>query len=803
MKHVLLTFVMLMALIKANSQSNATISGQVISTETKETVPYAMVAVRTLENDIVNGGITLEDGSFVINGVDKGKYLVSVSCLGYEQYEVEILVGELNQHYDIGKIQLANSDTELNEVIVSGNRLNGQPEEKIYDMRDNIAQSGGTVMDAMKAMPGVTFSQDGKLVLRGSDKVIVLMDGKQSSLTGFGNQKGLDNIPAANIERIEIINNPSAKYDARGMAGIVNIIYKKDKQKGLHGDVGFAYGLGALAKRRADLPTELGSFSPTPKYIPSVDLHYEREKIGMFLQSEVLFQQKLPNNEFTTRNYNDGRVIVSQVPENRVQDHYILKAGMDYRLNDNNIITFSGIYDWENHVDTAQVVYLNELDGSRNRYITWNEEEITGYMNFTTQYEHKFRQAGHTLHASLLYAKGWEDETYYINDSSALRANGREVTNILATEHTSSIMVDYVKPLKAGRVEAGSKFQLRYLPVEYTQQRGVNSILFDGLGNWTKWGESIYAVYGNWVRERDNHDIEAGLRTEYTTVYYDMDTANAYYKQDDTYDYLKLFPMVRVGYKVNERNKISLYFNQRVDRPGEPELRMYAKSDDHELIKVGNPYLRPQYTRSMEVAYKTSWNNGSMMVSLYHRAIQDPYMRLYARDTTQTDYDVVLKIYANTGEAANDGVEVIFNQAISDFWKLSGNINYYRNKIFGYAGKLLFPYEHAYTIDETTDNTWDIKLINTFTLLKDMQIQLTGLYMAPKNIPQGRQLSRSSIDVGLNKKLWKGKAEITLSATDIFNKYGIRQNVKGEGFDALYENYYETQVVRLGLKYRF
>jgi hypothetical protein len=145
----------------------------------------------------------------------------------------------------------------------------------------------------------------------------------------------------------------------------------------------------------------------------------------------------------------------------------------------------------------------------------------------------------------------------------------------------------------------------------------------------------------------------------------------------------------------------------------------------------------------------------------------------------------------------------VFSQQILEAWKLGGNMNYYQNKIASYTGTLLFPYEHIFTIEETKGDTWDFKLINTFSLPLNFEVQLTGLYIAAKNIPQGKELSRSSIDFGVKKTIWEGKGEINFSASDIFNKYGLRQEIKGEGFDVLYENYYETQILTLGLKYKF
>lgn len=169
----------------------------------------------------------------------------------------------------------------------------------------------------------------------------------------------------------------------------------------------------------------------------------------------------------SNRNFADGRNTISQVPENRRQVHYILNGGVDWNLEDKNTLTFSGIYDFERHVDTAQVAYIDQNAERRYRYYAWNEEEVTGYINLSAQYKHKFEAAEHTLDAGLQYTRGWEDETYSLNDSSAIR-QGKDKTNILAIEHTTTASIDYLKPLMSGRLEAGAKVRIRRLPVEYT-----------------------------------------------------------------------------------------------------------------------------------------------------------------------------------------------------------------------------------------------------------------------------------------------------------------------------------------------
>lgn len=787
------------------SQETVTVSGQLFDAESKEPLSFANVAINSFaENTLITGAITDIHGRFEIQEIPLGKYTVYFSFIGYTSSEQTLVAEGLNTTFDLGKIELAPSAEVLEEVQVIGKQAttNSDLNKKSFSLADNIAQSGGSVLDAMKTMPGVAFDQEGKVVLRGSDKVVVLIDGKQSSLTGFGNQKGLANIPASNIEKIEIINNPSAKYDANGFAGIVNIIYKKEKQTGLNGDVGLSFGLGALGKRREDTPTDLGSFSVNPKLIPSINLNYRKDRVNYFLQSEFILQEALPNNEFTTRNYDDGRNILSQVPENRKQFRAIINWGIDYELDENNSFTFSGLYDREKHIDTAQVAFIDLDTNTRNRFYNWQEEEVTRYINASANYRHKFEQAGHTLSANAQYTQGLEDETYSLNDSSAVRI-GRDMTNIRAIENTTSISTDYVRPLKSGRVELGAKLRIRRLPVDYTITPGNQSIIYPDLGTFSDWGENLYAGYVNYLLEKERFDIEAGLRAEQTDVFYNLDPVNAYYPSDDKYDYFELFPSVRYTYKLNDNNKLSAFYNRRVDRPGEPELRIFPKYDDPELLKVGNPYLRPQFTDAFEIAHKYSWGTGSLFSAVYHRMIKDQYLRIFSVDDSNPDYDIVNRIYQNTGDATNTGIELLFSQDISNSFKISASFNGYVNAIDAFQGTLLFPFEREYSLDKSSDEAWDAKITSEFQLPCEVSAQLTGVYFSNRNIPQGEQLGRSSVDFGLKKIIWDSKAELTLAATDIFNTFGIRQNIIGNGFTARYENYYEIQVIRAGLKYKF
>tara|TARA_B100002049_G_scaffold236741_1_gene224380 strand:- start:1484 stop:3895 length:2412 start_codon:yes stop_codon:yes gene_type:complete len=801
-KETLLLFFLFISTIAVGQ--GITVTGQVIEQDTQETLPFVTVSIFDATSlNIVTGTVTNESGQFTVE-LPTGNYLLKISFVGFETLERKITAGGLNPIFDLGKIELAASSESLDEVAIVAKRttVSSDLDKKSFSLDDNVAQSGGSVLDAMKTMPGVTFDQEGKVVLRGSDKVVVLIDGKQSSLTGFGNQKGLSNIPAANIERIEIINNPSAKYDANGFAGIVNIIYKEEKQKGLNGDLGVSSGLGVLSKRKKDTPTDFGSYSINPKLIPSLNLNYRTEKLNYFLQTEIILQEALPNNEFTSRYYDDGRNIISQVPENRRQFRSIITGGVDYEISENDNITFSGMFDREKHIDTSQVAFINLDNNVRNRLYTWKEDEVTSFINAAVNYEHKFKQPGHKLSVNAQYTRGLEDESYFLNDSSTVRI-GRDMTNIKAIEHTSSFSTDYARALSNGRIELGAKARFRRLPVDYTIERGNQSIIYPSLGDFSEWRENLFAAYGNYLLEKENFDIEAGLRAEQTDVSYQLDPENIYYDSNDNYNYFEFFPSVRFTYKLNNKNKLSAFYNRRIDRPGEPELRIFPKYDDPELLKVGNPYLRPQFTNSFELAHRYSWSSGSLFSAMYHREINGAYQRIFSIDDSNPQYDIVNRIYQNTGHSTNTGIELLLNQEIADYWKLNSSINIYRNGINNFQGTLLFPYERPFFIEESTDTAGDFKITNTFTIPWELEAQITGLWYSARNIPQGEELARSSVDVGFKKSIWDKKGEITLSASDLFNKFGLRQKINGQDFTALYENYYETQIVRLGFNYKF
>jgi len=786
----------------ALAQQGATLSGRAVDAADGQPISLASVVVTDAQiGDTLYGAFAGENGRFVVRGLAPGRYSVHTSFIGFFPEEVNLLVSELNPSYDLGDIRLTRVGTGEGITVTADVVRRAGIDTQVFRLDEGPAQSTGSILDAMRNLPGVSVDQDGTVSLRGSDQVAVLIDGRQSSLTGFGSQRGLDNVSAANIEAIEIIHNPSAGFDAAGMAGIINIIYKQERVLGVSGEAGLSAGVGQLTKQREDLPTDLGSFSNNGKFIPSLSLNYNTERVRSFFQGEVLIQDDLPNNEFTTRFYDDGRIIESQVPENREQTHYVLRAGSDL-VAEANTFSFSGVWDFESHTDRAQVPFILASTGERERFWFWREEESTGFVNVTGNWKRAFDAPGHELDVNLQYTRGWEDEAYFLNEVSSVR-EGTDMTHLKAAENTLPLSIDYTRPLASGRIELGGKLQRRWLPITYTVDRGVQSVIYEGLGDYSDWDENIFALYGNLVRVKEDYTLEAGLRIEQTDVTYTIPPENIYYQNSDAYDYLELFPNVKLSLALGEANRVIAAYNRRIDRPGEPELRIFPKYDDPELLKVGNPFLRPQLTHVFELGLSRSWDGGSASTSAYRRDISDAFQRILAIDDSNPNYNIVNRIYQNAGSATQTGLEFIVQQQVMEPWRVSGSINWFTNDIEALQTTLLFPTPRPFSLAASKDDTWDFTINNQIQLPREAEVLFSYIYYARRNVPQGWERARSSLDLATTWPIMDQRAEVVLTFSDILNDFAVVREIEGQGFTAVYENFLETQVATLGVRVRF
>lgn len=781
--------------------SAVTVSGMIKGKADKTALPFVNIVLKTEKDSaFVTGTVSNEEGRFTLINIKSGNYVLQFTYTGFASKSQPVLVGTLSSFLDLGTIELQQDAKQLQEVVVSSKQddVSNKMDKKTYSVAANISQSGGSVLQTLKNLPGVTTSQDGKVELRGSDKVAILIDGKQTALTGFGSQTGLDNIPASAIERIEIINNPSAKYDANGNAGIINIIYKKNKQQGFNGKVGFTTGVGALWQKKANLPTIRPQYQATPKINPSLSLNYRKNKVNAFLQADWLYTETLNKNEFVTRTFDDGTIINQQTKRNRNTHFVTTKAGIDWSINNQDMLTVSGLFGIEKIIDRGDQPFFNKDYSNRLRLWQFLEDELKTTAVASAAYQHKFKQAGHLLNIGFNYTFHREDEKYnFVNTLPTY--TGLDSFKLLSDEHVADFNIDYVKPLKHGRIEGGVKFRYRDIPTNMQFKPGFNSPLDTNAGGAATYTEIIPAVYGNYVYESKKIEAEIGLRVEYVDLKYKVNPNHNTYKSDG-YNYTQPFPNVRLAYKINDQNKISLFYNRRVDRPNEVDIRIFPKYDDAEIIKVGNPALRPQFTNSYELGYKTTLKKGYFYSALYHRSTKGTITRIATQVPPST---LIYTVFQNAGHSSNTGMEMVFQHDFSKAVSFNTNINVYRNIIDAFTVENKYPVPSIYTATKEQFTSGNIKLNGIFHLPKQTDIQITSIYLAPDIIPQGKIGTRFSVDMGIKKQIQKSKGELFFNASDIFNTLKIKKELNGNGFKLISTDYYETQVFRLGYSYKF
>lgn len=800
LKSLILVQLVFISAVVFGKVATVTVSGIVKESSSKEPLGYVNVVLKTEKDSVfVTGSVTNEEGRFVLTNINPGNYVLEISFIGYRTKKQPLYVGSLTNYLDVTTIELEEASEILNEVVITGEQegVSAKMDKKTFAVADNISQSGGSVLQAMQNLPGVTI-QDGKVQLRGSDRVAVLIDGKQTALTGFGNQSGLDNIPSSAIEKIEIINNPSAKYDANGNAGIINIIYKKNKQEGFSGKAGMALGVGALWIKKENLPTIGPQYQATPKINPSLALNYRKNNINVFFQGDYLYTHTLNKNEFVDRFYDDGTIIHQQTKRNRDTSLPTVKAGVDWSIDDYNTLTVSGFFSSEKIIDNGEEPFFNEDYSERYRLWQFLEDELKTTVMATAAYQHKFKEAGRLLNIGFNYTFHREDEKYFFTNIMPTYT-GYDAFKLISDESVADVTLDYIRPLRYGRIETGLKFRRRTIPTNMLFIPGINSPLDSTAGGWATYKETIPAVYGNYVFENKKYEAEIGLRVEYVDLQYDVNPDHSTYKSDG-YNYTQPFPNIRLGYKINPQNKLSVFFNRRVDRPNEVDIRIFPKYDDAEIIKVGNPALRPQFTNLYELGYKTGWKSGSFYSAVYHKAAEGTITRI-AR--TIPGSPIIFAVFQNADRSYNTGVEMVLSQEVAKWLSINLTMNGYHNQIDSFSVENKYPVPETYTAAKQEINSWNAKLNGLFRLKNNFEAQVTAIYLAPDIIPQGKIGSRFSLDAGVKKSIQKGRGELFLNASDLLNTMVVKKEIQGDGFEYISTDYYETQVIRIGYSLKF
>jgi outer membrane receptor protein involved in Fe transport len=524
-----------------------------------------------------------------------------------------------------------------------------------------------------------------------------------------------------------------------------------------------------------------------------------------------MIRKKINSNMFTDRTYSDGRMTNQQFSEMREQAMYNIKFGFDWFLNENNKLTLFGLWEDEYHTDNGDVPYIYNDTAKNNRLWEWTEDEDTKFINFTALFSHNFKQAGHTLDFAYNYTGGREDEWFPFSDKY-FDGNGNQAgetnydnTHLFVWEYVHNFTLDYIKPLRSGRIESGIFTNLRRIPIDYTIETGTppTGYMDMNLGDFSEYTENVFAVYGNYVYESKRIEAELGLRIEESFINYKLDADNIYYNPENKDDYFNWYPNTRLTYKINNNNKLSLFYNKRIDRPNEFQLRPFPKYDDPEVLRTGNPDLTPQYTQSAELAYKYLWETGSLFIAGYQKWIDDIISRVAIGDPAIQD--VINYVPGNFGRGTNSGFEIVLEQKLNNLWNFDANFNWYNNTIEAFRGKSYYPDPEGieFSVPKISSNTWNMKANTNIKLENGFGAQLSFIYYAPDIEPQSEISSHYGFNLGVSQQIMNGRGEIYLNCNDIFNTDKIEETITGDDFTMVRKDYLETQVFMVGMKYKF
>jgi len=735
----------------SNNQSvKGKITGKLVDAQ-KQPLSYTTVTLLREDSSVVNGDLSKEDGSFSISA-GEGTYLLRISGIGIKTRTIPgVAITAAKPIYDLGIINEATSAKTLKAVEVVGERplMQMNVDKKVFNVEKNITTAGGTASDVLQNVPSVSVDVDGNISLRGKDNPTVLIDGKPATLLGGDVATALQSLPASSVESVEVITNPSAKYDAQGMSGIINIITKRDNKFGFNGSVSAGAGT-------------------RDKYNGNLSLNLKNNKWNFFLNSN--FKQNRNYNHHTQDRINVGSDTAFHTYEDNLHKFSGLfnTIGAEYTIDKHNTITLTenlNKMQWGGGGYANYQKYAGSLSDVLSRQYRTNDHSGGPFSTSTTlDYKHKFKKEKQELTASGTFAKTWVKRTQdyatsYYNESGVLeRSPIYEYAPGSGDNTTFTGQTDFTTPFltKTGKLDAGVKTQLYWFnsrnnpTLDSNGYTHIDSVL---LSNYS-YTQQIDAGYVNLSDQFGKWGYQAGLRLEYSNY---SGSVNSTSHIDYTNSYLNLFPSAYLSYKMKEDQSFYLNYSRRINRPSFFQLIPFVDLSNPLDTNVGNPNLRPEFIHNIELSYNKQFKKGnSLMASVYYQYTQnliERYKTFYSDGTTFTQPK-------NLSSGTTYGFELTGHVQMTRFWDATLNMNFFQNNILGT------------NIDPTLNNSgfsWFGKLNTNLRLPYGFSFQLNANYEAPKVAGQGRVQEVYWVDAALRKSLLKNKAAVVLNVSDIFN----------------------------------
>ncbi len=788
MKHLfilaLLTFSLTSyASVNPEDTSNGIITGVVLDKKLQQPIPYVTIVVKTTNGDVVTGGITDDTGNFSITNIPEGNYTVSIQFIGYKTYETSITLTKKNRKINLGSIYLEEDAEALDEVVVVADvsTIQQKIDRKVITVGKDLTTSGPTASDIMNNLPSVSIDQQtGELSLRGNPNVQVMIDGKLSTVPIA---QLLRQIPSTSIKQIELITNPSAKYNPEGMSGIVNIILHKNVNIGFNGSA--TVGL---------------TYEEQAKFNSNIDLNYRVGKLNIY--------GNWGNNIAKNENY--GNVL--RTNDNTGQQFQFLrddksnlfKVGIDYYLNKKNTLS----------IFTNQNLFEGKTNGLTNvsfQNTAFNQDQIfvqtsdNTSSQYNLDYKLDFDKDGHYIELEADLNAFTESQIGDFKFEGANTLTPDYLDFIDTDRQRITINLDYENPIsETQKIESGIEIRQLNTTIDYRSTGttfNTNGDIIPIPDTKFDYNRDIYSIYSTYSKKFNKWSYKIGLRAETVTVKADTNTTSAFRN-----DYIQIYPSAFLTYNPSEKNQYQLSYSRRVDRPGISQINPFRRWATPLVSSFGNTNLRPQFTNSFELNYTKNTKKGSFTTGIFYRLIQEEINRASFID--RSDVNKIILSYDNFDNTTAYGIEFSTNYRPTRWWMINGSFDLFSQTRTGITEKLDTQgtnpdINDIYTEKVTVENiVWTTRLFNNFRFNKKLTLSAFGMYRSKSKSVQSDIEPMYMVNIGARYKLWDGKGTFSLNYNDIFNtmQFGFSRR---NPFPTVGEFNWESNTVNVILTYRF
>lgn len=755
------------------TSTDYTLVGRVVE-ESGAPIPFVNVVLKfNSSNSLLKGVTTDFDGNFSLQSKERDVYL-EVSYVGYETFlkkdlkvdGSEVLLGDII-------LSVNNKLIEEVEIIAERSSTEFKLDKRVFNVGKDLATSGASGLEVLNNVPSVNVDIEGGVSLRGMEGVQILINGKPSILTDESGN-GLGTITADMISQVEVITNPSAKYEAEGTSGIINIILKKEAKKGINGSVSLNTGI-------------------PDNHSLGFSINRRGEKFNIFSQLGAGYRSMPTYNENINKDLLSNTELISDGTNYRNEFFYNAVLGTDYNLSKNDVITLSGsiAYEVENQPSETNFTSFNSLGLVEKK---WTRNEETEAKNPKYQYELKYKKdfkndKKHDLLFSLI-------GNYFGKDQSSIFTNTvvegtdnlfNQKTNTIFNEVKNTVNLDYTRPInKFITIETGAQYLINDVRNDYEVLNKTSGIYVvdSGLTNTFEYNQNVLGVYGTGSYEKKKWGVKLGLRVEQT----DLETLLINTDEKNDQNFTNLFPSVHTSYKLNDTISFQIGYSSRVFRPRLWDLNPFFNISNNFNIRAGNPNLMPEYTDSYEFGSIFIFKKVSFNVNIY-----DKYTRQVIEQVSVFENGVNTYTPYNLGTRNTAGAELNFKYSPNKVFSIHGDANY---NIFVRKGTF-----EGQNFDFTADQ-WQSKLTGKYKVSKSLDVELSGNYQSRVQTIQGLISGNVFSNLGLRYKILKGKGVLNASVRDIFASRFREIAVDQEDF-YLYSYGQRGRFITLGFSYGF